>query len=164
MELRPATAVTYLRHAFGQMLEVAKRLGEPLVNERPHGPTTNAVAALIVHCCGVTEYWLGHVGLGCPSDRDRNSEFTRTATLAELHALVHATLARAIDHLEGLEAGRGTEEGARPFPVDGDKSDAALVLHVLEELYQHLGHMELTADALLADPERRRPQAARSID
>jgi hypothetical protein len=28
-------------------------------------------------------------------------------------------------------------------------SDASLVLHVTEELYQHLGHCELAADALL---------------
>jgi hypothetical protein len=27
-------------------------------------------------------------------------------------------------------------------------SDGAIVFHVLEELYQHLGHMELAADAL----------------
>jgi hypothetical protein len=35
---------------------------------------------------------------------------------------------------------------------------AALVVHVLEEAYQHLGHMELAADALLAD----QPPAAAS--
>jgi hypothetical protein len=32
----------------------------------------------------------------------------------------------------------------------GDRSDGSLVLHVLEELYQHLGHLELTADAVAA--------------
>ena len=34
--------------------------------------------------------------------------------------------------------------------VDGDTSDASVVIHVLEEAFQHLGHMELAADALLA--------------
>lgn len=72
MQLSPATAEAYVRHAFAQMLEVADRLGEPLINQRPLGPHTNAVP------------------------------------------------------------------------------DASVVIHVLEELYQHLGHMELTADALRA--------------
>ena len=36
----------------------------------------------------------------------------------------------------------------RAFLPGGDRSDAALVLHVFEELFQHLGHMEVTADAL----------------
>lgn len=34
------------------------------------------------------------------------------------------------------------------FMPGTDRSDGALVLHVLEELFQHLGHMEVTADAL----------------
>ena len=29
------------------------------------------------------------------------------------------------------------------------ETDASLVVHVLEELFQHLGHCELAADALL---------------
>ena len=32
---------------------------------------------------------------------------------------------------------------------------AAVLLHMLEELYQHLGQMEITRDLLLADHERR---------
>jgi hypothetical protein len=78
VNLDPSTAERYLRHAFAQMLVVADRLGDERVNVRPHGESTNAVAALVVH--------------------------------------------------------------------------------VLEEAYQHLGHMELAADALLAD----QPPAAAS--
>ncbi|MBN2623767.1 MAG: DinB family protein [Acidimicrobiales bacterium] len=150
MQLSPATAEAYVRHAFAQMLQVADRLGEPLINRRPHGPHTNAVAALVVHCCAVAEFWLGHVALGHPSDRDRDSEFSRTATLADLHVLVDHTIERVVEHLGRLEAGDGTDEGGRQFLLDGDTSDASVVLHVVEELYQHLGHMELTADALRA--------------
>jgi hypothetical protein len=79
------------------------------VNVQPHGDRTNSVAALVVHSCGVTEFWLGHVAL----------------------------------------AGEGNDlHGGREHLLDGDESDAAAVLHVLEEIHQHLGHMELTADAL----------------
>lgn len=148
MELRPATAETYLRHAFDQMLMVADRVGEPGINQRPIGEHTNAIAALIVHCCGVAEFWLGHVALGRPSSRDRAGEFSSTATLVELHDLVERGCATAIDDVNRLEAGEGTDEGGRQFLPGGDTSDAAVVFHVVEELFQHLGHMELAADAL----------------
>jgi uncharacterized damage-inducible protein DinB len=148
MELTARTAERYLRHAFDQLLAVADRLGDDLVNERPHGEGTNAVAALIVHCCGVVEFWLGHVALGEANTRDREAEFSRTATVAELHDLVAAAMARAVGHLARLEAGEGTDEGGRQFLPGGDTSDASVVLHVVEELFQHLGHAELAADAL----------------
>ena len=149
MELTASTAERYLRHAFTQMLDVADRLGDDKVNVRPHGPDTNAVAALIVHVCGVAEFWLGHVGLGRPSERERADEFAATATVAELHALVDEHLAQIAKDLRAIEAGeRAPEPSGRVFLLDADESDGSLVVHVLEEAYQHLGHMELTADAL----------------
>ena len=150
MELEARTAEIYVRLAFKQMLEVADRLGDAKVNKRPPGPETNAVAGLITHCCGVSEFWLGHVGLGRPSTRDRDAEFTRTATVLELHADVEASLARISADLERICAGEtsGEHQALRETLEYSDVSDAALVLHVVEELFQHLGQMELTADAL----------------
>jgi uncharacterized damage-inducible protein DinB len=130
------------------MLEVAERLGDDRVNERPLGATTNAVAALVIHCCEVSEFWLGHVALGRPSRRDRESEFSRAASVAELRTRVEDARARTLTDIASLEAGEGTDEGGRQFLLHGDTSDAAVVLHVLEEFFQHLGHMELAADAL----------------
>jgi len=149
VNLDPTTAETYLRLAFERMLGVADRLGDKLVNVRPHGEGTNAVAALVVHCCGVAEFWLGHVALGRPSSRDRAVEFATTASVSELHALVAATLATATADIDALEAGEGSDAGGRRFLPEGDTSDASVVVHVLEEAFQHLGHMELAADALL---------------
>jgi hypothetical protein len=99
----------------------------------------------------VAEFWLGHVALGRPTTRDRDAELSSTASVAELHDLVEATLATAAADLRALEAGEGRDAGGRQFLLDGDTSDASVVIHVLEEAFQHLGHMELTADALLAD-------------
>lgn len=151
MELAPSTASGYVRLAFDRMLVVADRLGDGKVNERPFGPDTNAVAAIIIHCCGVSEFWLGHVGLGRESQRNRDAEFARTAPVAELHALVDTTTRQIAADLEALDAGATSSYAAgRQFLTAGDESDAALVLHVVEELYQHLGHCELAADALTA--------------
>lgn len=149
MELERGTVELYFRQAFGQMLGVADRLGDQGVNDRPHGPKTNAVGALIVHCCAVTEFWIGHVALGRPSTRDRESEFSATATVAELRRVVDATVTQVIDDLAAIDEGRvQPDRTGRQFLEGGDESDGAIVLHVLEELYQHLGHMELAADAL----------------
>jgi len=130
------------------MLVVADRMGDELVNRQPLGPQTNSVAGLIVHCCGVSEFWLGHVALGRTSHRDRDNEFATTATVDELHELVQRSEAQAVADIGALVAGAGVDEGGRQFLLDGDGSDAAVVIHVLEELYQHLGHMELASDAL----------------
>ena len=149
MELERGTAELYMRHAFAQMLDVADRLGDTRVNDRPLGADTNAVAALVVHCCAVTEFWIGHVALGRPTSRDRESEFSTSATVADLHAMVESTLAQVAEDLAAIDAGRvQADRTGRQFLEGGDESDGAIVVHVMEELYQHLGHMELAADAL----------------
>ena len=148
MELQRRTAELYMRRAFGQMLGVADRLGDERVNERPLGSETNAVAALVIHSCAVTEFWIGHVALGRPTDRDRESEFSSTATVAELGALFDRTLAQVSEDLAAIDEERTqADRTGRQFLEGGDESDGAIVLHVLRELYQHLGHMELAADA-----------------
>jgi hypothetical protein len=150
VELEPDTALRYLRLAFEQMLAVAGRLGDDLVGVRPLTAHTNAVAPLVVHCCGVTEFWLGHVGCGRPSHRDRAAEFTATATIAELRDLVAKTLLQAEADLREIHLGTRSPYGdERRHLVEEDGSDAALLLHVVEELFQHLGHCEIAADALL---------------
>ena len=151
MELTPTTASAYVHLAFDNMLAVADRLGDAKVNDRAISPDTNAVAGLIAHCCGVAEFWFGHVGLGRESQRDRETEFTKRATLVELHGIVAIALDQIDADLVALDAGAESmfTEGRQFLPGD-DQSDASLVLHVIEELYQHLGHCEIAADALLA--------------
>ncbi len=149
MELAPDTVVLYLRHAFAGMDRVLDRLDDQTVNQRPDGWGTNTVAGLVVHCCELAPSWFEMPGLGRDSDRDRDAEFAATATITELRA----RLADAADRscALALEFDQGPTEGDHPFRdfMPGtDRSDGALVLHVLEELFQHLGHMEVTADAL----------------
>lgn len=149
MDLGEAIAARYVRHAFEQMLAVAVRLGDGQLAVQPLGPKSNSVAALIVHCCAMAEFWLGHVALGRPSSRDRASEFTATATLAELHTMVERAVTSILDDMARIEAGGSTPGHAARAHLLGGGSDDSVVLHVLEELFQHLGQMEITADALL---------------
>ena len=148
MELSASVAGRYVADAFDQMLGVAERLGDDLIDVRPHGNSTNSAASLVVHCCGLTRWWLGHLVLGEATDRDREAEFRATATVAELRELVADTVAGARRHLERIDAGEGKPAEGRGTDLPAGSGDAAVVLHVVEELYQHLGHLELTADAL----------------
>ena len=151
VELSPRTATGYARLAFDQMLAVADRLGDERVNERPIAAHVNSVASLVIHCCGVSEFWLGHVGAGRASHRDRAAEFTASATVAELHERVAACLAQIEADVVAIDSGaaRPSAEGLQLLQVAaGDH--ASLVLHVIEELFQHLGHCEIAADALLS--------------
>jgi uncharacterized damage-inducible protein DinB len=149
MLLGADTAGVFVDLAFDGLLRVADRLGDDLVNVRPVGPDTTSVAALVVHCCGVAEYWLGHVALGDPSERDRDAEFGTVASVAALHERVAAVRVVVAGCLDRLDSGSGTDPTGRPPLWGGHTSDAAIVLHVVEELFQHLGHAELSADVLL---------------
>lgn len=148
MELAPQTAVRYLDVGFDRLQAVVDRVGDPKLNERPITDHTNSISALVAHCCGVAEFWLGHVGLGRPSHRDRPAELVHEATVGELHALLAVARAKAADDVMTLVSRSVPGHPDRQHLVD--ETDAALVLHVLEELFQHVGHAEITADALLA--------------
>jgi uncharacterized damage-inducible protein DinB len=152
MLLGAGTARVFVDQALDGLLRVVDRLGDDLVNVRPVGPETTTVAALVVHCCGVAEYWLGHVALGDPSERDREAEFAAVASPAALHELVASVRVVVARCLDRLEREGGTDPARRPPVWGGDTSDAAIVLHVVEELFQHLGHAELSADVLLEAP------------
>jgi hypothetical protein len=149
MELQSGTVGIYVRQALTGMATALDRFDDESVNRRPHGDRTNSAAVLIVHACAAATYWLEHVGLGRPVERDRDSEFETTATVEDLRSLLAMTSARITALAIDLDTGPTTTGHERRESLHGgDTSDGSLVLHVLEELFQHLGHLELTADAL----------------
>ena len=149
MQISPTVARAYLDRAFGHMLTVLDRVADDELTDRPLGPDTNSVSGLVVHCTELCEFWLGHVGLGDPTDRARDAEFLSEAGRQELVERIATAQAAVPRHLERLAAGEGRPNEMRAF-LYGDEGDDALVLHVVEELYQHVGHLEVTADALAA--------------
>jgi hypothetical protein len=149
MQLSADLAIAYLDDAFGKLRAAVDRVGDDELNVRPFGPSTNAIAGLVVHCTELAPAWLGHVGLGEPTDRQRDAEFGTEASRAELHGRIDRSLAACHALVRRLDAEGGTPHDLRVL-LYGDGGDASIVLHVLEELYQHLGHVELTIDALAA--------------
>lgn len=80
--------------------------------------------AILTHCLGMMRHWSSTVNLGRPVPRDRDAEFRAAGPITA-----------------GLVA------EAADFMVTGCR---AVLLHVVEELAQHLGHLEITRDVLAA--------------
>jgi len=149
VDLDRSSIDSYVRHAFAGMERVLDRLDDESVNRRPDGWGTNSVAALIVHCCELTPWWIEMPGLGRDAQRDRDAEFVAVATVEELRQRIDVARRSTSALIGEFVAGRtARDHPLREILAGDDRTDGALVLHVLEELFQHLGHMEVTADAL----------------
>jgi hypothetical protein len=142
--------IRYVERAVDQMAGIVSDLGDDLANRRPSLPGANSAFAILRHCLGVMEFWGGQVVAGRVIQRDREAEFRATGPVAALVASAQkgkdgfrADAAAA----DPSAAPRGTHPEMGPDELETRTQGAAL-LHVLEEVTQHLGQMELTRDVL----------------
>ena len=131
------------------MLEIAESLGDERVNAVPDLPGANSAYQLVFHCCGMLEWWTRESILGRPVGRDREAEFTATGTLEELRSRVAQVVAQLAEDLPQIDLDaplRGPYADYAGTPI-AELARGAL-LHVLEELAQHHGHLEITRDVV----------------
>jgi len=89
---------------------------------------------------------------GDESHRVRSDEFAASGSVAELHAAIADWLALLTDRRPVLAAATElTEIPKTQIPLAGEWTVGAALIHAYEELAQHLGHLEVTADLLLAN-------------
>ncbi|HYN29732.1 MAG TPA: DUF664 domain-containing protein [Dermatophilaceae bacterium] len=139
--------------ALGAMTDTLAELGEELVNARLDVPGSNTPFAVAAHCAGVMTYWGTEVNLGVPVGRDRAAEFRASGTVAEAVALFHAASAALHEAVEAARPLEAAPPGAvASFPGDEEivGSRATVLLHVYDELCQHLGQLQVTRDVLRA--------------
>lgn len=150
-----ATAQWYVDTALARLLARADELvelgGDELLCRAPDLEGANSVFALITHCCGVMEHWGGEVIAGRAVNRDRASEFTATGSITQLEERVAAQLHRWRADLAALDAGESPRGPVERYEGEPEViTQGFVVLHVIEELFQHLGHVDLTVDLLRA--------------
>jgi hypothetical protein len=138
------------RH-LGPMLEIAESLGDDRVNVVPELAGGNSAYQLVFHSCGMLEWWTRESILGRPVGRNRAAEFTATGTVTQLRARVAQVIAQLADDLPLIDLdaplrGPYADYGGTPIA----QSARGALLHVLEELAQHHGHLEITRDVVLA--------------
>lgn len=142
----------FLRRAFDGMVGALEELGDDLGNTAPALPGANSPYAIAYHCVAVADYWLGHVVAGRHMDRDRPAEFAAKGDVRRLRREVDALFTRLETDLRQATASdpprnappAGFEGPDRPLSVRG------VQLHVLEELAQHHGQVQITRDLLRA--------------
>lgn len=147
-----------LRHvdlALDGMVETLESLGDDLVNERPDLPGANSPYVLVRHCCGVMEWWGATELAGRPTDRDRDAEFVSSGTVADLVALVRRQREQFGADVAGVDGSRPAlgahrRDGFTESERDAVATCGGVVMHVYEELAQHRGHLDITADLLRA--------------
>jgi hypothetical protein len=145
--------VSYVDRAVSQMQGIVIALGDDLANRKPALPGANSPYAILRHCLGVMDFWGGEVVAGREVIRDRPAEFRAHGPVADLAVTTDEALERfradaATAEFTGPPRG-GT--GHRKYPGELEfTSQGHALLHVLEEMTQHLGQLELTRDILTA--------------
>ena len=150
MGIAPDAVASYVDRAVEAMADIVGDLGDDLANSRPGLPGANSPYAILRHCLGVMEFWGGQVVAGRTVDRDREAEVRASGPVAGLIA----------DSQEAQRRFRAVivtaDPKARPpgdHPTTGPDeleliSQGHALLHIMEEVCQHLGQMEITRDLL----------------
>ena len=144
--------VYFIDRALDGMAKTLTDLGDDLVVIRPDLPGANTPYGLVTHCLGVVEYWAGHVIAGRTVERDRAAEFRARGTVAELMAQIDAAQLRLRADVSAAEPSSPPRKSPDPEFLGPDRpmDQGGVLLHIVEELAQHRGQLEVTRDVLLA--------------
>lgn len=141
---------TFILEKFDALVNLVTDMGDEAANTAPPLPGGNSTAQLLTHCCGMMRKWSSTVNLGVEVFRDRDAEFTAVSPVSELRELAAETRAAFIVDVAQ------TDPELAPANVFTNR-DAfwiatchSVLLHVFEELCQHLGHAEITRDLVAA--------------
>lgn len=135
---------------FDELFDLIGQADDAMVNRKPDVEGANSLFAIGNHVLGMMRFWSCTTNRGVEVDRDREAEFTATGSVAEL--LSQATLTRQLFETDVLSVNGHSKPANPPAGKDAEwlVSCHGVLLHVFEEICQHLGHAELTRDLLAA--------------
>lgn len=142
--------VEFILLKFDALVEILDGTDSETANTELAVDGSNSLIQLVIHCCGTMRRWSSSVNLGIEVPRDREAEFRAHMPVAE--ALESAVRTRAA-FLDDVAI---TDFNAPPIAVPVGReafwtgSCRNVLLHVFEELTQHLGQAEVTRDLLTA--------------
>ena len=139
----------FIISALDGMAAILTDLSDDLANRSPDLPGANSPFVILTHCLGVVEFWAGHVVAGRESHRDRDSEFRAYGQIADLVSRTEAAKVRFSKDLEGVDLKSQVVNVPRSFDSPhADLTNGGALFHVLGEVAQHHGQMEITRDML----------------
>ncbi len=145
---------TMLELLAGDVIRSLEDVPEELLNRSVEVPEANSLYAIATHLMASGEGWtLGAVG-GQELERDRDAEFVATGRHADLRARHDAWMAalhELLDDMPDAELDRST--GVPPYRDDLEIEQMTVehaLLHALDHVAIHLGHIQVTKQFLLA--------------
>jgi hypothetical protein len=159
MNISQEDFLMFINRALDGMLRIVEELGEERANLCPDLPGANSPYAILTHCVGVCDYWIGTLLGKREVLRDRDAEFRASGSVVELRERVRelkAKLPADIKQVQG-EKPLASAPNSMYNPLRGknygDWKEGTALIHAYEELAQHHGQMELTRDVLLRSYE-----------
>jgi uncharacterized damage-inducible protein DinB len=130
-------------------------LPDEALNRELDLPETNTLFQMGTHIVGSTRYWTVTLAGGTDYNRDRSSEFRATGTTAEVVAALETLIGEvhaSIDGLGDIELERPTAREDE-YATTGVRNEAGMplrdcLLHALEHVALHLGHIQITRQLL----------------
>lgn len=139
-----------LRRMIAWYLEALDPLQEETFTWQPPSPQANTLAAICTHAISSAEWWV----LSCVGnrslERDRDAEFAAETSWAELRPRFTRFLEQADNLLAGMDS---TQFGAISRNPAGNRTNRRCLVHTVEHLGIHLGHVEITSDWWRAENE-----------
>lgn len=162
MQIAPDDLLYFINRALDGMVRIVEELSDERVNLRPDLRGANSPYAILYHCVGCTNYWLGALLAGRQVTRDRDAEFQAQGTVDELRQAVRALQMQVredIKHVVGDQplAYPDALLPLHPWTVQQGVqhwSQGRALVHAYEELSQHYGQMEITRDILMQGGSR----------
>ncbi|WP_312294782.1 mycothiol transferase [Dermacoccus nishinomiyaensis] len=147
--------LAYVLAKFDAIVTIVRDMDDATANATLPVAGSNSPYALLTHCLGAMRRWSSTVNLRGTVPRDRDAEFTATGPVSTLveraarerQAFIDDVAATDLDALPVAPPADRVDAPARSYQVTDCR---AVLLHVVEELAQHLGHLEITRDVLLA--------------
>lgn len=130
-----------------EIIGVLADLDDTTANRAPTTSGTNSPYQIVTHCLGMVRQWTRQDILGHSVSRDREAEFTAAGDVAALVEQAHEVRRRFASDLTRMDQ-RSPAPGRSGRDEFWGTSTEGILLHVLEELSQHLGHLEITRDVL----------------
>ena len=142
----------FIDELLAKAAERAAPLDRETLNWRPLDSDTNSVAALCAHMCGVVRWWVVQGLTGRDVGRLRDTEFTAEVDAQgrigfwgvprTIDDVVTETRVQAAEVLGALEPSALEELSA--CETLGPQTNRWALVHTIDELSQHIGHLELT--------------------
>ncbi|WP_130011396.1 DUF664 domain-containing protein [Serinicoccus sediminis] len=133
-----------------EIIDVVAGMDDETANAVPPLPGGNSAYQLLTHCLGMAQQWTREHIAGEPTGRDRDGEFRASGDVETLVLQARAYRGELVGDLADIDSARppaGRAWGRQPFWIG---TAEGILLHVLEELCQNLGHLEITRDLVVS--------------